>query len=73
VPVTQAASDEWVRLIRAEFQELPGLVLTAAQVRRRWDLDDATCNRAIHRLVMSGFLERRFDGSFTRRVDSFRR
>lgn len=58
-----------LRLIRAEFDEMPGLVLTCAQIRRMWGLDADACVRALSRLVAEGFLVRRLDGSYARPSD----
>ena len=35
--------DDWLPIIRAEYLEFPGMQLTRAQVRRLWNLDEATC------------------------------
>jgi hypothetical protein len=42
--------------IRAEFNEMPGLRLTVAQVRRLWALDGPVCDRALAALEREGFL-----------------
>jgi hypothetical protein len=34
--VSDLARTDWLRLIRAEFEELPGLCLTRPQVQRMW-------------------------------------
>jgi Fic family protein len=60
---------DWVRLIRAEFEEMPGLVLTCAQIRRMWGLDADASVRALSRLVAEGFVVRRPDGSYARPSD----
>lgn len=53
-----ATTEDWIRLIRAEFLEFPGMVLTEPQVRRLWNLDAATCMTVLNELVRSGFLTR---------------
>jgi len=60
---------DWVRLIRAEYEEMPGLVLTCAQIRRMWGVDSDVCCRAMHRLLADGFVVRRLDGSYARPSD----
>lgn len=45
-----------VRRIRAEFLEMPGLRLTAAQAARRWAFDAAFCNEVLASLVDAHFL-----------------
>jgi hypothetical protein len=44
--------------MRAEFHEMPGLRLTFRQAQRLWNLDEASCRRALDVLVDSGFLAR---------------
>jgi DNA-binding IclR family transcriptional regulator len=43
-------------LVRAEYQEMPGLCLTEPQVRRLWDLDPSACDALLHQLLAEGFL-----------------
>ena len=45
-----------VGLIRAEYQEMPGLCLTGTQVRRLWLLEPETCDTVLHTLVNAGYL-----------------
>jgi hypothetical protein len=45
-----------VRLIRAEYKEMPGLCLTRAQVQRLWMLEPAACDHALRALVDTGYL-----------------
>jgi hypothetical protein len=45
-----------VALIRAEYQEMPGLRLTRAQVQRLWLLEPAICDNVLHALVDTGYL-----------------
>jgi hypothetical protein len=52
--------------VRAEFREMPGLCLTAAQARRLWALDGAVCDTLLAALIQDGFLRRTRDGSFVR-------
>ena len=53
-------------LIRTEFSEMPGLLLTRRQFQRLWELDADTCNDAIDALVKSRFLVRQPDGQYAR-------
>jgi hypothetical protein len=53
-----ATTSEWLRRIRAEFVEMPGMRLTRAQIGRLWGLDRATCDRLIDALIGAGFLKR---------------
>jgi hypothetical protein len=57
---------EWLNVIRGEFSEMPGLVLTRGQFQRLWGLDGRTCDQAIDALTQSRFLVRRADGRYAR-------
>jgi hypothetical protein len=50
--------------VDSEYQELPGLSLTAAQARRLWRLDPVTCDRVLESLVRAGHLRRTPDGMY---------
>jgi hypothetical protein len=63
--------DDAVVRIRAEYGEMPGLKLTAAQAGRLFGLDRPSCDTLMAGLVVSGFLARTRDGSFVRRDASF--
>jgi hypothetical protein len=52
--------------IRAEYLEMPGLKLTAAQAQRLWNLNRTTCEGLLGRLVDAKFLLRTRDGAFVR-------
>jgi hypothetical protein len=52
--------------IRAEYLEMPGLKLTAAQAQRLWNLSRTTCEGLLGRLVDAKFLFRTRDGAFVR-------
>lgn len=49
---------DWVRLIRAEYRESPGLHLTKLQVCRLWGLDHQTCDDVLDALVSTAILKR---------------
>ena len=51
---------------RCEFEEMPGLRLTAAQAQRLWGLHPATCQVFLDALVQARFLRRTRDGSYAR-------
>jgi len=57
--------------IQAEYVEMPGLKLTAAQAQRLWGFDRESCDRWLACLVTSGFLARTRDGAFVRHDRSF--
>ena len=50
--------------IRAEFREMPGLKLTAAQATRLWHLDPSHSEALLTTLVMDGVLRKRADGAY---------
>ena len=60
---------DWLRLVQAEYQEMPGMNLTKPQVQRLWGLDEITCNEVFGRLEADHFLRR----TPTRRVHPRRR
>jgi hypothetical protein len=45
-----------VRLIRSEYDEMPGLCLTPAQMQRLWLLEPGTCDQVLRALVDAGYL-----------------
>lgn len=52
--------------IEAEYREMPGLSLTAAQARRLFSLDRECCDAVLGTLIDSGFLRCSADGRFCR-------
>jgi hypothetical protein len=57
---------DWCQLIRAEYREMPGLNLTAPQVRRLWALDDITCEAVLDTLVLAKVLRRTKAGTYVK-------
>jgi hypothetical protein len=47
---------DWIRLIQAEYLEIPGLHLTKAQVQRLWSLEPDVCDVLLDALVSARFL-----------------
>ena len=45
-----------LKIIQAEYREMPGLELTKPQVRRLWTLDPQTCDTVLDALVAAHFL-----------------
>jgi hypothetical protein len=43
-------------LIRAEYDEMPGLCLTQAQTQRLWLLNPDVCDSVLRAMVDAGFL-----------------
>jgi hypothetical protein len=57
---------DWIRLIRAEYLEIPGLCLTKSQVERLWALDAATSEALLDALIDAQFLRRTATGAYVR-------
>ena len=58
-PVSSAPATrvtDLVGLIRAEYDEMPGLCLTRAQVQRLWLLEPMACDTVLRALVDAGYL-----------------
>ena len=53
-------------LMRAEYQEMPGLRVTAEQASRLWGADPVTCESVLQRLVGEQVLRRTRDGAYVR-------
>ena len=45
-----------VGVIRSEYEEMPGLCLTRAQVQRLWLLEPTACDNVLGALVDAGYL-----------------
>jgi hypothetical protein len=50
--------------MRAEFKEMPGLKLTAAQATRLWQIDPGRSEELLNALVVDGLLRRSPDGAY---------
>jgi hypothetical protein len=49
---------DWVRLVQAEYSEMPGLHLSKKQAQRLWSLDPESCDVVFQTLEASHFLRR---------------
>ena len=58
------------RLIRAEFREMPGMILTLAQAAKLWHLPLDECAGVLQALVREGFLAEVRDHRFTLRRET---
>jgi hypothetical protein len=58
------ASELLVARIRGEFREMPGLRLTFAQTCRLLQVDAATCDAVLQKLLADNVLVRTANGSF---------
>jgi hypothetical protein len=56
----------WCAIVRADFDDVPGMRLTVESARRLWSVDPDTCRRVLERLVDSDFLIRGADGRYGR-------
>jgi hypothetical protein len=54
----QSTIHDWLRLIQAEYLEMPGLHLTKPQVQRLWKLEPHMCDALLDTLVAAEFLKK---------------
>lgn len=66
VLVAQTTITDWIHLIRSEYLEIPGLLLTRNQVLRLWGLDAVTCDALLEALIDVRFLRRTHAGAYVR-------
>lgn len=59
-----------IQRLRAEFLEMPGMRLTAAQVQRLCGVESTMCASALDALVSEGFLVVSADGRYARQSDN---
>ena len=59
-----SAEDGLRRRVEAEYLEMPGLKLTAAQASRLWAIDAAASARLLEQMVEAGVLYRARDGTY---------
>jgi hypothetical protein len=52
--------------VQREFDEMPGLVLTAEQAQRLWALEPRMCKAVLGELVETGYLRRTQAGQFVK-------
>jgi hypothetical protein len=58
--------DEWTRIVRGEYDEIPGLSLTRAQVKRLWSLNDEVCDAVLEELMLTRYLRENARHMFVR-------
>jgi hypothetical protein len=58
--------EEVLQRIQAEYLEMPGLRLTAAQAQRLWGLEHDMCSSLLAALVDAKFLRQTRDGVYIR-------
>ena len=60
----QTDMTDLLRLVRAEYREMPGLRLTPRQAQRLWNIDSITCEAILEILESTRFLRRTSDDSY---------
>lgn len=65
-PIANRWLSDWFEVIRGEFDEMPGLRLTASQARDYWDAPPAI-QHMLDAFVDCGFLARSAEGVYERR------
>ena len=66
---TERADDnvaQWLPLVKAEFNELPGMHLTKPQIGRLFGLNPATCDAVVNALEQVEFLRCTPNNGFVR-------
>lgn len=64
--VPERAVGALIRIVEAEYAEMPGLCVTPAQAARLWAVDRATCDEAFSRLIARGVVRRTSRGTLVR-------
>jgi hypothetical protein len=59
-----ALIEDWLRLVKAEYEELPDLHLTRAEVERLWGLDPSTADAILSTLEAEGVLRKTSRGGY---------
>ena len=57
---------ELLRRVEAEYREMPGMCVTAAQAQRLWGLDSTTCAFVLMTLVERRILRRTPRGTYVK-------
>ena len=70
--MTGRAMQDWIRLIKAEYLEMPGLRLTKPQVQRLWMLDSQMCEALLDVLVADEFLRKTHRDAYVLRAGTHR-
>lgn len=56
----------WRDLVRADYDEMPGMRLTLRQGQRLWSVDAETCQKILQSLVETRYLVRTPEGKYCR-------
>ena len=65
-PPTTAALHDLLRRVESEYQEMPGMCVTALQAQRLWGLDMTTCAFVLMTLVERRVLRRTPRGTYVK-------
>ena len=57
---------DWLRLIRAEYEELPDAQLTQSEVEQMWGLDTTIASALLDALVLARVLKKNQAGAYVR-------
>jgi hypothetical protein len=66
----QITVTDWLRVVQAEYLEMPGLQLTKPQIRRLWGLEPDTCDALLEQLLAAHFLRRTLRDAYVLDVPS---
>ena len=56
----------WRELVRADYDEMPGMQLTLKQAQRLWSVEAETCQELLDSLIETRYLVRTPDGKYCR-------
>jgi hypothetical protein len=65
-PTREEKIRQWMTVVRGEFLEVPGLLLTRTQIQRLWGLDADLCDGVLEALLQTRFLQRTRADAFVR-------
>jgi hypothetical protein len=66
ITTDQVQLQDWLPLIRAEYEELQTLRLTQSQVEELWGFDATVANAVLSALVSAGVLKKTRRGTYVR-------
>jgi hypothetical protein len=67
--IVMMTTNDVIQRLRAEYIEMPGMRLTAAQVQRLCGIEQTLCRSVLESLVRTRFLCLRPDGTYGRTTD----
>ena len=69
LPAPAPCSQSTIDVVRREFNEMPGMRLTRAQIRRLWNLSLGDCDVVVDALIADGFLVETSSGHLRSTLD----